>query len=96
MSEHASYPTGLRSTPTRHRALRERMARPGIVVAPGCYDCITARLVEVGGFDAAYITGSGVSKFSNLRPVIELPLLNPQSTRMTRRFAIVGAVTISE
>lgn len=58
---HASYPTGLRNTPTRHRALRERMARPGIVVAPGCYDCITARLVEVAGFDAAYITGSGVS-----------------------------------
>ena len=37
------------------------MAAPGIVVAPGCYDCITARLVEVSGFDACYITGSGVS-----------------------------------
>jgi len=60
-TDHASYPTGLRSTPTRHRALRQRMAEPGIVVAPGCYDCITARLVEVSGFGAAYITGSGVS-----------------------------------
>ena len=60
-TDHASYPTGLRSTPTRHRALRQRMAEPGIVVAPGCYDCITARLVEVSGFDAAYVTGSGVS-----------------------------------
>src|SRR3954465_2508892 len=60
-TDHASYPTGLRNTPTRHRALRQRMAAPGIVVAPGCYDCITARLVEVAGFDAAYITGSGVS-----------------------------------
>ena len=37
------------------------MAAPGIVVAPGAYDCITARLVEVAGFDALYITGSGVS-----------------------------------
>ena len=61
MTDKSSYPTGLRITPTRHRALRQRMAEPGIVVAPGCYDCITARLVEVSGFDAAYITGSGVS-----------------------------------
>ena len=60
-TDHASYPTGLRTTPSRHRALRQRMAEPGIVVAPGCYDCVTARLVEVSGFDAAYITGSGVS-----------------------------------
>ena len=33
---HAAYPTGLQDTPTRHRALRQRMAVPGIVVAPGC------------------------------------------------------------
>ena len=58
---HAAYPTGLKDAPTRHRALRQRMAAPGIVVAPGAYDCITARLVEVSGFDACYITGSGVS-----------------------------------
>ena len=58
---HALYPTGLKDAPTRHRALRRRMAAPGIVVAPGAYDCITARLVEVAGFDACYITGSGVS-----------------------------------
>ena len=61
MKTHAAYPTGLRTTTTRHRALRERMAAPGIVVAPGCYDCISARLVEVAGFDALYVTGSGVS-----------------------------------
>jgi 2-methylisocitrate lyase-like PEP mutase family enzyme len=39
---HAAYPTGLRDAQTRHRALRQRMAAPGIVVAPGAYDCITA------------------------------------------------------
>ena len=60
-TESTSYPTGLRTTRTRHRALRQRMATPGLVTAPGCYDCITARLVEVAGFDAAYVTGSGVS-----------------------------------
>src|SRR5258708_25915053 len=58
---HAAYPTGLKDSPTRHRALRQRMAAPGIVVAPGAYDCTPAGLVEVAGFDALYITGSGVS-----------------------------------
>jgi len=60
-TDRTSYPTGLKTTPTRHRALRRRLAEPGLVTAPGCYDCITARLVEVSGFDAAYVTGSGVS-----------------------------------
>ena len=61
LDRHAAYPTGLKDAPTRHRALRQRLAAPGIVVAPGAYDCITARLVEVSGFDALYVTGSGVS-----------------------------------
>lgn len=60
-TDRTPYPTGLKTTPTRHRALRRRLAEPGLVTAPGCYDCITARLVEVSGFDAAYVTGSGVS-----------------------------------
>ena len=66
---HAAYPTGLKDAPTRHRALRQRMEAPGIVVAPGAYDCITARLVEVAGFDACYITGSGVSMSALGAPV---------------------------
>lgn len=57
----AELPLGLRSTSGRNRRLREALAAPGIVVAPGVYDCITARLVERAGFDACYITGSGVS-----------------------------------
>ena len=58
---HDAYPAGLKGSPARHRALRACLAEPAIVVAPGAYDCITARLVEVTGFDALYITGSGVS-----------------------------------
>jgi 2-methylisocitrate lyase-like PEP mutase family enzyme len=30
-------------------------------MAPGVFDCLTARLVERSGFQAAYMTGSGVS-----------------------------------
>ena len=45
----------------RGSSLRQLLAQPGLIVAPGCYDVITARLVEHGGFPAAYMTGSGVS-----------------------------------
>ena len=34
---------------------------PGIIVAPGAYDGISARVIEQAGFTAAYMTGAGVS-----------------------------------
>ena len=37
------------------------LAAPGIIVAPGAYDGISARAVEQAGFKAAYMTGAGVS-----------------------------------
>jgi 2-methylisocitrate lyase-like PEP mutase family enzyme len=43
---------------TRLRAL---LAEPAMLRAPGVYDGITARLVELGGFSAAYMTGAGTS-----------------------------------
>ncbi len=58
---HAAYPAGLREVTGRSRHLRTLIAGPEIVVAPGAFDCISARLVEVGGFSALYVTGSGVS-----------------------------------
>src|SRR5689334_20941256 len=41
--------------------LRERLSRRDILVAPGVYDALTARLVESAGFEAAYLSGAGVS-----------------------------------
>ena len=32
-----------------------------IIQIPGCYDCITAVMVERSGFPAVYLTGSGIS-----------------------------------
>jgi 2-methylisocitrate lyase-like PEP mutase family enzyme len=38
------------------------MLRNGpMVVAPGAYDCITARLIEQAGFPAVYMTGAGTA-----------------------------------
>jgi 2-methylisocitrate lyase-like PEP mutase family enzyme len=41
--------------------MRELLRRGGMVVAPGAYDCITARLIERAGFDAVYMTGAGTA-----------------------------------
>jgi carboxyvinyl-carboxyphosphonate phosphorylmutase len=41
--------------------LRELLAGPEPVVAPGAYDALSARLVEQAGFDAVYMTGFGTS-----------------------------------
>jgi len=42
-------------------SLRERLARPGLVIAPGAYDGMGARLIEQAGFEAVYMTGAGTS-----------------------------------
>lgn len=43
------------------RRLRERLSQPEILLLPGVYDGICARLVEQAGFDAVYMTGSGTA-----------------------------------
>jgi 2-methylisocitrate lyase-like PEP mutase family enzyme len=41
--------------------LRQLLARPGILIAPGCHDALGGRIIEKAGFLAAYMTGNGVS-----------------------------------
>jgi len=42
-------------------ALRRLLAARDIVIAPGAYDAITARLIEQAGYPAVYMTGAGSS-----------------------------------
>jgi 2-methylisocitrate lyase-like PEP mutase family enzyme len=46
------------SPSTRLRAL---LRQDGMVVAPGAYDCIGARVIEQAGFAAVYMTGAGTA-----------------------------------
>jgi len=43
------------------RRLRDLLAAPKMVIAPGAYDGITARLIDQAGFPAVYMTGAGTS-----------------------------------
>jgi 2-methylisocitrate lyase-like PEP mutase family enzyme len=41
--------------------LRAALSEPGMVIAPGAYDALTAMLVTQAGFPAVYMTGAGTS-----------------------------------
>ena len=41
--------------------LRELLAADEIIVMPGCYDCMSARLIERAGFKAAFMSGFTVA-----------------------------------
>jgi carboxyvinyl-carboxyphosphonate phosphorylmutase len=41
--------------------LRQLLGQPGIIVAPGAYDCLTARIIEREGFPVVYMTGAGTA-----------------------------------
>ena len=40
---------------------RQLLAEPGIIVAPGAYDCLTAAIIQRAGFPVVYMTGAGTS-----------------------------------
>ncbi|HEX3884022.1 MAG TPA: isocitrate lyase/PEP mutase family protein [Stellaceae bacterium] len=46
---------------TQAARFRELLRRDGMVVAPGAYDCITARTIARAGFDCVYMTGAGTA-----------------------------------
>src|ERR1700681_4463436 len=41
--------------------LRELFTQDGLVIAPGAYDGLTERMVELEGFPVVYATGAGIS-----------------------------------
>ena len=51
---------------------RELLEEPGIIVAPGAYDCLTAAIIQQAGFPAVYMTGAGTSVARLGRPDLGL------------------------
>mgnify|MGYP001812139440 CR=1 FL=1 len=90
-AQSSAYPIGLRSVAGRNKRLRTLLDGREIIVAPGCFDCLSARLVEEAGFGAAYITGSGVSISQLGAPDVNLASFSEVLDRVKR---IADAVTI--
>jgi carboxyvinyl-carboxyphosphonate phosphorylmutase len=71
--------------------LRGLLARPELLVAPGAYDALSARLIEQTGFDAVYMTGFGTTASLIGRPDVGL-LTGSEMVDNARR--IVAAVDV--
>ncbi len=70
----------------RAPTLRELFEAGDMVLAPGCYDALGARLVEEAGFPAAYMTGFGSAAAHLGRPDVGLMTL-PEMVDNARRIA---------
>ena len=53
---------------TAGQKLRQILEQPGILVLPGVYDCIGAKIVEQIGFSAVFTSGFGISGSTLGRP----------------------------
>ncbi|MGH8662310.1 MAG: isocitrate lyase/PEP mutase family protein [Burkholderiales bacterium] len=71
--------------PSPRRRLRERLKSGPVVIAPGIYDAYGARFVEQAGFEAAYMTGNGVSASLLGRPdvgLVDLTMITSHARRV--------------
>lgn len=48
--------------PDKSKTLKERLSAPAITIMPGVHDGYSARIVELAGFDVAWISGAGISE----------------------------------
>jgi len=53
--------TNGRTTKSAASRFRQILQEPGIIMAPGAYDCLTAQIIQQAGFPAVYMTGAGTS-----------------------------------
>lgn len=70
---------------TVRQRLRARLAKGPVVIAPGIYDAYGARFVEQAGFEAAYMTGNGVSASLLGRPdvgLVDLTMITSHARRV--------------
>ena len=51
----------MRTTQSAASRFRQMLQEPGIIMAPGAYDSLTAKIIQQAGFPAVYMTGAGTS-----------------------------------
>jgi 2-methylisocitrate lyase-like PEP mutase family enzyme len=68
----------------------------GLVVAPGCFDPLSARLAQLAGFDAAYLTGLGVEASQLGAPDLGLLSMSELVSHAARMTAAVEIPIIAD
>lgn len=72
------------------QTLKQLLQRDKLLVAPGCFDGLSARLVEEAGFEAAYLSGGAVARSMGI-PDIGLVTM---SETIERAAQVVAAVKL--
>ena len=86
----------LRTTGAPRARLRELLAGPGPLLAPGSYDALSARLVEQAGFDVVYMTGFGSTASLIGRPDVGLLTGTEMIDNARRMVAAVDVPVIAD
>ena len=76
--------------------LRQLLREPGIIVAPGAYDCLTAKLIERQGFAAVYMTGAGTALSRLGQPDLGLATLSEMVANAAALAATVSIPLIAD
>ncbi len=61
-----------KDTQTMARSLRQAVNQDRFIIAPGCYDALSARIAELHGFEAIYMSGLAVTASLLAKPDLEL------------------------
>ena len=78
------------------KKLRELLKAPGIVRAPGAFDAWSARLVEMAGFPAVYMTGYGASASVLGKPDIGLMTMSEMARQAGNMASAVDIPLIAD
>jgi 2,3-dimethylmalate lyase len=70
--------------------LRELLASPDLLVAPGAYDALSARLIAQAGFSMVYMTGFGTAASVLGQPDVGLLTMSEMVSRAAALAAVVG------
>jgi 2,3-dimethylmalate lyase len=76
--------------------LRQLLREPGIIVAPGAYDCLTAKLIEREGFPAVYMTGAGTALTRLGKPDLGFATLSEMVSNAAAMAATVSIPLIAD
>ena len=77
-------------------SLRERLAGPQVLLAPGVYDGLTALIAEQAGFEALYLSGASVAYARLGRPDIGLVTASEMADTLARITERVSVPVIAD
>lgn len=74
--------------------LRELLAGPELIVAPGAYDALSARLIAQAGFSTVYMTGFGTAASVLGQPDVGLLTMSEMAERAAALAAVTGKIPL--